>query len=61
MKLYYTPAEAAQILGITRQSMYEQIRRKKVPFVQLGGKAGSYRIPKRAFDKQFKLDEAMGG
>ena len=52
-KRCYTVEELQTILGISRGSVYELIKRKEFKWIQIGG--GRYRISKKSFDSW--LDE----
>lgn len=52
-KRCYTVEELQNILGISRGSVYELLKRKEFKWFQIGG--GRYRISKKSFDSW--LDE----
>ena len=52
-KRCYTVEELQNILGISRGSVYELLKRKEFKWFQIGG--GRYRISKKSFDSG--LDE----
>ncbi len=55
-KITYTVTEAAELLGISRSSAYECVRRGEIPSLTLGRRVV---IPRRAFEAL--LDGADGG
>ena len=48
-KITYTVTEAAELLGISRSSAYECVRRGELPSLTLGRRVV---IPRRAFETQ---------
>lgn len=44
----YSPQEAARKLGICERSVYEALKKKRIPHIRFGRR---YVIPREAFDK----------
>ena len=47
-KRCYTVTDLQKILGVSRQTIYELLKRKEFRCIQIGGK---YRISKKSFDE----------
>ena len=50
---FLTPKEVADVLRITRQTVYRQIDLGEIPAVRVGK---SYRIPRSEFEEKFGLE-----
>ena len=47
-KRYYTVQELQEILGVSRPTIYNLLKKKEFRWIQLDG--GKYRISKKSFD-----------
>ena len=52
-KVTYTVIEVAELLGISRTSAYECVRRGEIPSLTLGRRVV---IPRRAFDAMLEME-----
>ena len=52
-KVTYTVVEVAELLGISRTSAYECVRRGEIPSLTLGRRVV---VPRRAFDAMLEME-----
>ena len=59
-KMVFRPQEVAQLIGISRQGIYERVRNGTIRSVRLDGKRGSYLIPRAEVCRLLALEENEG-